>query len=152
MVNWKHVIEDIRPGTVADRSSDSNQCRLFGDHLFADQTLGRWEILGSDKISRTLAIERQTRAIARDNLCRADLLLLAEWAHAFPNYQGAYSRPDDLRRKSPNCPTSASRECRAAHCCTLISGCARSLRPTPVARCLRGRKRTDAMTFIPSPA
>jgi hypothetical protein len=41
MINRTQVAEDIRtPAQLADRSSDSNQCRLFGDHLFADKPFG----------------------------------------------------------------------------------------------------------------
>jgi hypothetical protein len=41
MINRKQVAEDIRtPADLAERSSDSNQCQLFGDHLFADKPLG----------------------------------------------------------------------------------------------------------------
>jgi hypothetical protein len=40
MINRKQVAEDIRTqAQLADRSSDSDQCRLFGDHLFADKPL-----------------------------------------------------------------------------------------------------------------
>jgi hypothetical protein len=62
-----------------------------------------WEILGSAKILRVHAYATDPRN-ARDDCCRSDLLLLAEWAHALPNYQGAHCRPDDLRRKSPPAP------------------------------------------------
>jgi hypothetical protein len=56
--------------------------RLFSDHLCADM-----EIPGSG--SCALTPFETNRVIVRDDPCRSDLLLLAEWAHALTNYQGA---------------------------------------------------------------
>jgi hypothetical protein len=87
------------PAQFVTASSDSNQCRLF-----AHKTLGDAEgVLGSGKES-ALTPSRQTRVIARGDRCRPDLLLLADWAHALPKYQGAHCRPDDFRKRSPPTP------------------------------------------------
>jgi hypothetical protein len=47
---------------------------------------------------------RHTRVIAYDGPRRADLLLLAEWAHAFRNHRRGHCSTDDRRKKTPRTP------------------------------------------------
>lgn len=105
MSNRKQFAQDIR--TPAQWVTAHLTSVNVGYSAIIYSPTNPWEILrgilGSGKKS-ALTPSRQTRVIAGGDRCRPNLLLLADWAHAFSKYQGAHCTPDDLRRKSPSAP------------------------------------------------